>query len=282
MPHAYKNILLTLLPEAELRDAPSPATRLAVEMGRHFAGHLTIDFLSPQSAWVPYSLLTDMPLQLLAEQTKRLDEQARAGMKLAEAAAAEAGVPAETHLISLDFLALVGRAAIRARLQDVIVVDSGASALREEREIVESLLFRTARPLIRVPASFEGALPRKVLVAWDGSVPSTRAVREALPLLQAAESVEIVTVQGEKDVSEVPPGEKLARYLSHHEVPATQTTLTAPRRDVAGALRGHVAETGAQMIVMGAYAHSRLQQAVLGGVTSSLLEDSPVPLLLAH
>lgn len=282
MTYAYKNILLPLLPEAEARTEPSPATKLAIALCESFSGVLTVDFLSPQPAWVPYSLLTDLPTHLLADENKRLQEQAEASLELATRAAKQAGVETERQLISLDFLALLGRAAIRARLQDVIVMDGGSSNLRDEREIAEALIFRTSRPLIRVPAGFDGEVPRKILVAWDGSVPSARAVREALPLFQGATSVEIVTVQGEKDVSDIAPGEKVARYLSHHGVTAHQTCLTAARRDVADTLRTHVAETGAHMIVMGAYAHSRLQQAVLGGVTSSLLADSRVPLLLAH
>lgn len=282
MSRAYRNILLTLLPEAGERSEPSPATRLAVEMGRRFSGHLTVDFLSPKPAWIPYSLLTDMPLELMNREDHRLEAQAQASLKRAAKAAEAAGVEAETNLISLDFLALVGRAALRARLQDVIVMDANASDLRDEIEIAEALIFRTARPLIRVPASHTGTMPEKVVLAWDGSVPAARAAREALPILQAASQVEIVTVQGEKDVSDIAPGEKLARYLSRHDVEATQSCLTAERRDVAATLRDHVATTGAEMIVMGAYAHSRLSQAILGGVTSSLLRDTPVPLLLAH
>ncbi|WP_185984795.1 universal stress protein [Aureimonas mangrovi] len=274
--------MLTLLPEAQERTVPSPATNFAVALGSAFGGAVTIDFLAPKPAWIPYSLLTDMPLDLLAREERRLEEQARASLDFAAEAAAAAGLERETNLITLDFLALVGRAALRARLQDVIVMDAHGSALRDEIEIVEALIFRTARPLIRVPAGHGRALPRKIVVAWDGSVPAARAAREALPLLQAAETVEIVTVQGEKDVSDIAPGEKLAVYLSRHDVRATQTCLTAARRDVAQALREHAEGSGAGMIVMGAYAHSRLAQAFLGGVTSSLLRDTPVPLLLAH
>ncbi|UHD46475.1 universal stress protein [Aureimonas altamirensis] len=282
MTQSYRSIILTLLPEASERTAPSPATKLAVEMARAFGGFVTADFLAPKPAWVPYSLLTELPLELLADEEKRLEAQAHATLRLAAETAEAAGVGAETNLVSLDFIALVGRAALRARLQDVIVMDSSQSSLREEIEIAEAMIFRTARPLIRVPAGHDGSLPGKVVVAWDGSVPAARAAREALPILQAAETVEIATVQGEKDVSAIAPGEKLARYLERHDVRATQTTLTAARRDVAETLRAHVTATDAEFLVMGAYAHSRLAQAILGGVTASLLRDAPVPLLLAH
>ncbi|WAJ31095.1 universal stress protein [Antarcticirhabdus aurantiaca] len=282
MSYGYKNILLPLLPEADGRTSPSPATKLVIEMARRFSGFVSVDFLLPQSAWVPYSLLTDMPRQLLTAEAKRLEEGAQANLDRAATAIADAGVAVDKHLIALDFLALLGRAAIRAQLQDVIVMDVGSAGLRDEREIVEAYLFRTGRPLIRVPEGVEPTVPRRVLVAWDGSLPSMRAVREALPILQAAEGVEIVTVKGEKDVSDIAPGERLSAYLGHHGVTTRQTRLTAPHRDVAETLRNHAFEASSDMIVMGAYAHSRLQQAVLGGVTSALLDRCPIPLLLAH
>ncbi|WP_336743036.1 universal stress protein [Aureimonas altamirensis] len=282
MSPAYKTVMLTLLPEAQVRSAASPATAMAIAITRNFGGRLTIDFLSPQPAWIPYSLVTDMPGQMLAEQTRKLEAQAHASIDLAASAARQAGIDPEAQLISLDFLALVGRAALRAQLQDVVVVDAGGSSLRDEREIVEALLFRSGRPVIRVPATSPGTLPSKVLVAWDGSVPAVRAVREALPMLHQAGDVQIVTVRGEKDVSNIQPAEKLVGYLSAHGISASETVLTAARRNVADALRNHALDQGADLLVMGAYAHSRMQQAVLGGVTSELLNDSPIPLLLAH
>lgn len=282
MSPAYKTVMLTLLPEAEARSAASPATALAIAITTHFEGRLTIDFLSPQPAWIPYSLVTDMPGQMLAEQARKLEGQAHASMELAATAARSAGIDPETQLVSLDFLALVGRAALRAQLQDVVVVDAGGSSLRDEREIVEALLFRSGRPVIRVPASCTGSLPKKVLIAWDGSVPAVRAVREALPMLHGAAEVQVVTVRGEKDVSNIQPADKLVRYLSAQGIAASETVLTAARRNVADALRNHALDQGVDLLVMGAYAHSRMQQAVLGGVTSELLNDSPVPLLLAH
>ncbi|WP_188052279.1 universal stress protein [Aureimonas fodinaquatilis] len=279
---AYKTILLTLLPEAEVRQSASPATRLAIEISRHFEGQLTIDYLSPQPAWAPYSLITSLPGQMMAEQSQQLADAAEASTKIAETSARDAGVPVVSKVIALDFLALVGRAALRAQLQDIVVIDGGSSTLRDEREIVEALLFRSGRPVIRVPEGGSAAIPEKILIAWDGSVPAIRAVREALPLLHAAKSVEIVTVLGEKNVTDHEPAAKAVHYLAAHGITATETTLHAAKRNVAETLRTHAVESGADMMVMGTYAHSRMQQAVLGGITTELLHKTPVTLFLAH
>jgi nucleotide-binding universal stress UspA family protein len=121
-----------------------------------------------------------------------------------------------------------------------------------------------------------------VAIAWDGSAASARAVKDALPLLSGAETVVAVTVEGEKDLSGMAPGAELAAYLACHGVDCKLATLVANYRDVGERLRLFVAEEAIEMIVMGAFVHSRLRQTLLGGVTQSLLDRPPVPLFLAH
>ena len=126
------------------------------------------------------------------------------------------------------------------------------------------------------------ASPQRIVVAWDGSARCARAVRDALPLLAAASMVVAVTVTGEKDLSRMAPGSDLATYLALHCIDCKLATLVAERRDVAERLRLFVAEEEIDTIVMGAFVHSRFRQAILGGVTSSLLDQPPVQLFMAH
>jgi nucleotide-binding universal stress UspA family protein len=92
----------------------------------------------------------------------------------------------------------------------------------------------------------------------------------------------VVTVTGEKDLGDETPSDRLAVYLDRHGVQVREDTLTTQNGSVADRLRDHVAVSGSEMIVMGAYAHSRIREAILGGVTRSLLGASPVPLFLSH
>ena len=101
--------------------------------------------------------------------------------------------------------------------------------------------------------------------------------------LRTADLVVAVTISGEKDLSRMAPGADLDIYLARHGVRDPKlATLIAKRADAAARLRLFVAEEDIEMIVMGAYAHSRFREAVLGGVTRSMLDDASVPLFLAH
>lgn len=283
MSYAFKSILLTLMPGAPAQPSPTAATRFAIALAKRDGAFLQADYLAPKAAWAPYSLWTNLPHQMLAGESRRLDEEGHAVLASVRTAMADANVEGDAEFICLDYLALLGRAVIRAQLQDLIVLDAQPAEAHDALSIMRSLVFRTGRPVIRIPAAAEPpALPRRIVVGWDGSVPAIRAIREGLPLLTAASHVEIVSVQGEKDLSNVAPGGKLVRYLRHHGVDAISSVVTAQRRDAGAALAGHASESKADMLVLGAYAHSRVYEAVLGGVTRSFLESGEWPILMAH
>jgi nucleotide-binding universal stress UspA family protein len=121
---------------------------------------------------------------------------------------------------------------------------------------------------------------RKILVAWNGSRESARAVRDAAPFLATADQVDFLTVShGASDSLD----ELMQRHLTEHCCRFGK--LIVDRSDassIADRIRFHVAETNADMVVMGLYGHSRLQELVLGGVSRELLRDPPMPLLVSH
>jgi nucleotide-binding universal stress UspA family protein len=167
-------------------------------------------------------------------------------------------------------------------VHDVTVLDA-ASAGTQGREAMEDALFDSGRPVLVVPKHGGSPRPRRIAIAWDGSARAARAASDALMFLKSAELVVAVTVSGEKDLSRMAPGADLASWLAGHAVPQCKlATLAARRADVAARLRLFVAEEEIDMIVMGAFVHSRFRQAVLGGVTHSLLDDTPVPLFMSH
>src|SRR5215203_187649 len=100
-----------------------------------------------------------------------------------------------------------------------------------------------------------------------------RALNDAMPLLRAADAVEVVSVGGEKDLSGAVSGTEVASHLARHGVNVSVENLVAKQGDVAESLRGQASLSRADIIVMGAYAHSRVRQIVLGGVTQSLLKE---------
>lgn len=174
----------------------------------------------------------------------------------------------------------------RARYVDLTVLGPGLLARNLLREkAAEGALFHSGKPLLLVPAEAKPTLtPKRVMVAWDASLEATRAVREALDILAGSEEVRVAIVDpvesafghGEE------PGADVAAFLARHGAKVIVDRLPSEDRSIAEVLRRHSADCAAEMLVMGAYGHSRLRQRMLGGVTRSMLEEPPLPILMAR
>lgn len=174
----------------------------------------------------------------------------------------------------------------RARYADLTVVGPDVLAGETLKEkAVEGALFSSGKPLLLVPQGSSPTLkPKRVLVGWDSSLEASRAVRESLELLKGAESVHVVLVdpiEGENGQG-AEPGADVAAYLARHGVKVTVERLPRLNRSIADALRRHAIDTSAELMVIGAYGHSRLRERILGGVTRSMLEDRSIPVLMAR
>ncbi len=215
--------------------------------------------------------------------------------RLERAAALERLFHAETARAEVDsrWLAATGNAnefvPPHARLADLIIAgqddpDDPESFVADQ--FVEHLLMSAGRPVLLLPASGSAATPgQRVLVAWDGSREATRAIHDALPFLAQAADVTLLTVNAMRSE---PPGSRLpgadialtvARHGVHVNVREVTVESDTPIGDV---LLSQAADTGCDLIVMGAYAHSRLHELVLGGATRTVLASMTVPVLLSH
>lgn len=281
MTHEYKSILIALVPSDESDGAATPAMRFGVGLARRFGASVTFQSFVPHAA-TPYSAVGGFAAGIVAGENKRRRELVAAAASAARQVADEAGLTYAVDLPDLPFDELTEHFNRQTRLQDVTVLDAGDEALADNRYVIEEALFNSGRPVIVVPKTGGAAEPQRIAIAWDGSARSARAVGDALPLLQAAQSVTVVVVGGEKDLSASAPGAGLIDYLQRHGVKGELIKLEAVRGDVAETLRQHVRDNTVELVVMGAFVHSRFRQAVLGGVTRSLLQNSPVPLFLAH
>jgi len=153
------------------------------------------------------------------------------------------------------------------------------------RELLEDVLFKSGRPMLLLPSS-----PRRkqkwerILIAWNGRAQAVRAVTGAMPLLQAAKAVRVITVDAAPSKIErgEAPGRELAAYLACHDVQAEVSNLDGLGREHARAIADAALDFDADLVVMGAYGHSRAREFVLGGVTRDLLAESKTALLLAH
>jgi nucleotide-binding universal stress UspA family protein len=171
----------------------------------------------------------------------------------------------------------------RARLCDLIVVSQAVRAdpaAQATQATAADVLVHARAPVMVVPQASRGLdLLGPALVAWDGSIESSHALRLNLPLLLRASAVHIVTVT---DDNEEFPSTEAARYLARHGLEAELHVWPAEGRSTAQALVAAAQQLSAAYVVMGAYGHTRLREAVLGGATRHMLQDSPLPLLMAH
>ncbi len=169
-----------------------------------------------------------------------------------------------------------------ARLQGLSVVDRSTRLLGEGAAALNELIFGSGRPVIVTPPGASTFQAKRIVTAWDGSAQASRALNDALPFLRAAEHVEVVCVTNEKDLAGAAPGSEVARHLGRYGVRVEVVDLTPADRSAARAIRDHAELVAADMIVMGAFAHSRMRQLVMGGVTDSMLTNCELPLFLSH
>lgn len=178
--------------------------------------------------------------------------------------------------------ALIGeRAAEHARYLDLVLVgvEPGNAGTRM---VAEAVIFGSGRPTILLPAAKSVRAMDHVAIAWDGSRVAARAVADARPLLERATKVSVVTVTDEKPLRDRNAGERLAASLRDSGLDAGFAAIKAEDCPIAETLQGHAAESGADLLVMGGYGHSRLRDFVLGGATEGVLTDLKLPVLLSH
>lgn len=201
----------------------------------------------------------------------------------AEASAAEEIFRAgSTHFkVSVQWHTMAGSGAdvvvAYARYTDLAVV---GQTLSGGENIAAEVALRSGRPVLVAPVAEEfSSATEHALIAWDASRESARALHDALPLLRRAKRVSLLSVGPPE---KTPPGMNIAAHLSRHGVAAEVAQEMATTQDAGAALLERAASLACDLIVMGAYGHSRLRERVLGGTTRHVLKHMTVPVLIAH
>jgi nucleotide-binding universal stress UspA family protein len=184
-------------------------------------------------------------------------------------------------ILSDDTANVVAR---EARAADTFVALRPNGAPREPEHLVEGVLFGSGRHLFLVPNRKPAKTPfEHIVVAWNGSRESARALAEALPYLHKATQVTVVVVDEEPPIElQAVLGTDAVNHLKHHEINAVLHHVRMRDADVGATLIAEARRLKADLIVMGAYGHSRVREWLLGGATYALLHKAPIPLLVAH
>lgn len=167
-----------------------------------------------------------------------------------------------------------------ARFNDLVVLPK---PYEKAANIVEAALFEGSVPVLVHPSSTVKSFGKRVLIAWNESNEALTAIRAALPFISAAEAVEIVIIDPARhDTDRADPGSAISTMLARHGVSVEVSVLPRTVSRISDILNRHITETGADLLVMGAYGHSRFRERILGGATRNTLESVLVPVLMAH
>jgi len=215
------------------------------------------------------------------------DAAGRAGhaQRLFETAAKKAGVALGGAKAQAKFSTVVGRAAdevtIRARVADLVILVRVAGDARIDWNVtVEATLMEGGRPVLILPAGLKAWSAATAALGWNGSAEAARAAAAALPILGQAKRV--ILLAGVKDVPVEPSLDQLADWLAHHGVKAETRKVALKGWPVEGQIDDEAQAAGAELLVMGAYGHSRMREMVFGGATRAVLDESKIPVLLMH
>lgn len=181
---------------------------------------------------------------------------------------------------------VVNPVGMRARFSDLVILPKpyGEGHGVEDEAIVEAALFDGRVPVLIIPESgLTESTGKCIVLAWNQSDEALTAARQALPLLTRAETVNIAIIDPPQHGPErSDPGGPLSQFLTRHDVKAEVSVLARTTPRISDILTRHAMDQSADLIVMGAYGHSRFREAILGGATRNMLEQSDIAVLLAH
>ena len=277
----FKDILLTLTsyPEPTPVSVVERAVSVAAAFGAHLAAvscevHVQVPghFLAGSIANIP---------GIIAGEAEKSRKSARDMLAAFDAAAAKAGVLHETFVEKCPTFEVPDLLVDYARLRDLTVVPVPESY---DQWYAETVIFGSGRPILILPETphsrpFELGT---VAVAWDFSRAAARAVSDALPLLERARKVRVVTVTNEKSLDTKHSAEELAKNLARHGIDVMLDKVDANGRPIGEVLETYTFSHQVDVLVMGAYGHAKWREFILGGATKSLLSKPPLPILFSH
>ncbi|WP_075221415.1 universal stress protein [Acuticoccus yangtzensis] len=270
----------TVLALAQNNDASESFLKEAAAFAARHEAHLIALTIGRQET-IAYAGLPDLPPSVYADEMAAVRARVETRMAAATQTLTATGVSFEVRGAVVPAGEAGRTFAAQARYADIALLPRDADCA----DIADAALFASGRPVLIVPpgASFAG-IGSRVVIAWDPGAEATRAAHDAITLMAGAEEVRVVVVDprvgpgahGEE------PGSGLATSLARHGLPVTVDSIPSAGLSVADAIKRQAAAASADLIVSGAYGHSRLTEIILGGVTRDLLAGCDRPLLMAH
>ena len=269
---------------AHVDDAPSCRSRLAAafRLARAFDAAVVGMYLVPGTTMTPSGAAL-LPDDVAAARLGRYGDAQHEAEAAFRAQATQAGVREVEWRAPAG--AMVDAAILAARCTDLVILSQDDPAAGGRNAFATNVVLGCGRPTLVVP--YIGApadFGERILVAWDGGREAARAVGDALPLLARARHVDVIAVDSDtdEDVEERLSVARLAQWLAAHGVTADVDRQHAGDVGTGEWLLSRAADLSADLLVMGGYAHARLRELVVGGVTRTMLRSMTIPVLLSH
>ena len=278
---SFKSIIV------HIDDSPSCKQRLdaAIRASLDFSARLVGIYLVPAAELTP-SVAALLPADVVA---RRLRET---GDAQGQAEAMFRQITAAAGLTAIEWRAPSGKpivaAVAHARCADLAVIgqpDPDRPDFAFLEELAQTVALSAGRPALIIPyVAPVASLGQRVLIAWDGGREASRAVGDALPLLARAKRVTVMVIQSEPEVriADTAATSRLVDYLHSHGIEARVDRSNVTDISAGEQLLSRAADLGIDLIVMGAYAHTRLRELILGGVTRTMLRSMTAPVLMSH
>ncbi|WP_242218589.1 universal stress protein [Shinella zoogloeoides] len=252
---------------------------LAVEID----GHLSV--MALRTAISPFGADYPAAAAWLNERQKEIDEVVDV-RRIADERCRKGGLSFDVDHIYDDRFIIESNIGTRAMYADLVVAGEGIRSDSELRKAaIAATAFNAGTPLLLMPKAGRATLkPKNVLLAWNSRPQAASAAKAALGMLKGADTVRLVIVDPDSSYFENggEPGADMAAFLSRHGAKVVIEQIASGQRPTEDVIRQHALELGCDMIVMGAYGHSRLRERVFGGVTASILETCDVPVFMVR
>ena len=276
-----KDVLLPLVGE------PTEATIAAIDKCVAVAGDLGANMCAlavEEDIFVrPQVISTDLDNSAAAEAVRSVTD-AQALLKAFDSAAIRFGLRNEQKLMRWATADIAPSLAKHARLKDLSFVSVKSHESRSEK-IIEQLLFQSGRPILLCPEERAAELPvafNDVLIAWDHSAPAARAVADALPVLQSAETVRVVTATDDSTADEMRSGADLVAHLAEHGVKTSFEAVKIGGSSIGKIFEAYVRAHAIDLLVMGGYGRTRLSEMMWGGATKTVIGQPPFWVMLSR
>ena len=277
--------LKTILISMNDIDRADQLVNLAAGMGEKFGAHITGLYVIPAVQVYPAGGM-QLTTQVCDGHRKYFLDHAEALKRKFQGAMNKAGIKSEWRLIESASSLIADGVIEHGRQSDLVVIPQTRSDTTSGIEVgfTEQVVMDCGRPVLVVPSFGDFAdVGKNVLVAWNGTRESARAAFDAMALMKQADTVNIAWVNPqEEDLDMDLPGAEMATTMSRHGFKVTAEAIPVGDLSVGDALLSHASDVGADLLVMGAYGHSRMREFIFGGATRTILESMTIPVLMSH